>query len=112
MHSARPIAVLNAQKKHTAFSNQVSMCTIQSQSSVEQLDSHTDESATRDLETSHERFDIVKEWLSRGYQNRELQQPFTKPGMIDFYSSHITPLSPTRVNLRGYLEAQGTSAKT
>ena len=34
----------------------------------------------RDLEIRDERFDIVKERLSRGYKNWELQQPFTQIG--------------------------------
>ncbi|KAK7928452.1 peptidase M16 inactive domain-containing protein [Apiospora marii] len=36
----------------------------------------------------------------------------TKSDMIDFYSCHILPSSPTRAKLAVYLEAQGTSAKT
>ncbi|ORY69720.1 peptidase M16 inactive domain-containing protein [Pseudomassariella vexata] len=34
----------------------------------------------RDLEIKDERFDIIKERLSRGYRNWELQQPFTQIG--------------------------------
>lgn len=34
----------------------------------------------RDLEIKDDRFDIVKERLSRGYRNWELQQPFTQVG--------------------------------
>ncbi|KAK7972457.1 peptidase M16 inactive domain-containing protein [Apiospora saccharicola] len=36
----------------------------------------------------------------------------TKSDMIDFYSCHILPSSPTRAKLVVYLEAQGTSTKT
>ncbi|KAK8007143.1 alpha/beta-hydrolase [Apiospora arundinis] len=36
----------------------------------------------------------------------------TKSDMIDFYSAHILPSSPTRAKLVVYLEAQGTSTKT
>ncbi|KAK8014535.1 hypothetical protein PG990_007831 [Apiospora arundinis] len=61
MHSARPNSLLNAQKKQTSFSNQVSMRTIQTQSSDEQSDSYIDESAIDDDEDDSEWEDSIEE---------------------------------------------------
>lgn len=41
----------------------------------------------RDLDVKAERFEIIKERLTRGYRNWELQQPFTQ---IDYYVSWLT----------------------
>ncbi|KAK8045265.1 hypothetical protein PG993_005289 [Apiospora rasikravindrae] len=61
MHSSRPNNMLNAQKKQTSFSNQVSMRTIQTQSSDEQSDSYIDESAIDDDEDDSEWEDSIEE---------------------------------------------------
>ncbi|KAK8013557.1 hypothetical protein PG991_009150 [Apiospora marii] len=61
MHSARPNSLLNAQKKNTSFSNQVSIRTIQTQDSDEQSDSYIDESAIDDDEDDSEWEDSIEE---------------------------------------------------
>ncbi|KAK6083736.1 hypothetical protein SCUP234_03595 [Seiridium cupressi] len=59
MHSGRPNSLLNAQKKQTSFSNQVTTRTIQTPS--DQSDSYMDESAIDDDEDDSEWEDSIEE---------------------------------------------------
>ncbi|KAI1078075.1 DUF1752-domain-containing protein [Whalleya microplaca] len=59
MHSSRPDALLNPQKKQTSFSNQVTTRTIQSSS--DQSDSYMDESAIDDDDEDSEWEDSIEE---------------------------------------------------
>lgn len=59
MHSSRPHSLLNAQKKQTSFSNQISMRTIQNDS--DQSGSYIDESAIDDDDEDSEWEDSIEE---------------------------------------------------